>query len=179
MRRSTGQQLRTKSGRCPANKHLINRWSTARRVPRFCLNRISFVSAFEYVDLQDGRLGWCGGRNRMSFAGRTARPAPVLSRRAPPPPPRPAAPPVLSHRDAPYTQFAIQDSRHFGPNPWKILTLPSNCLRIKYIFLGNPALGENLVTWMLAMRTGCTLPHPWDVRGWDSVGRLRVHIIST
>ena len=31
-------------------------------------------------------------------------------------------------KPSPYTQFAIQDSCLFGPNPWKILALPSNCL---------------------------------------------------
>ena len=31
-------------------------------------------------------------------------------------------------RLAEYTQFAIQDSGLFGPNPWKILAPPSNYL---------------------------------------------------
>ena len=55
-----------------------------------------------------------------------------------------------------YTQFAIQDSRLFGPNPWKIVAPPSNYLSKKR-FLGNPILGTNLGSRILAMRTGCIL----------------------
>ena len=62
-----------------------------------------------------------------------------------------------------YTQFAIQDSRLFGPNPWKILAPPSNYLSTKR-FLGNPTLGTNLGSRILAMRTGC--------RDWGASVRL-------
>ena len=41
-------------------------------------------------------------------------------------------------RDIPYTQFAIQDSGLFGPNPWKILAPPSNYLSKKVSGQPNP-----------------------------------------
>ena len=37
-----------------------------------------------------------------------------------------------------YTQFAIQDSRLFGPNPLKILAPPSNCLSKKGLWATQP-----------------------------------------
>ena len=37
-----------------------------------------------------------------------------------------------------YTQFAIQDSRLFGPNPWKVLAPPSNYLSKKVSGQPNP-----------------------------------------
>ena len=40
-----------------------------------------------------------------------------------------------------YTQFAIQDSRLFGPNPWENLSAAVK-LPIKKRFLGNPTLGR-------------------------------------
>ena len=36
--------------------------------------------------------------------------------------------PMGPRRRDPYTQFAIQDSGLFGPDPWKILAPPSNYL---------------------------------------------------
>ena len=59
----------------------------------------------------------------------------------------------------PYTQSASQDSGLFGPNPWKKYwkTLAHLSKYLSNIFvLGNPTLGENLVTWILVMRAGCT-----------------------
>ena len=37
-----------------------------------------------------------------------------------------------------YTQFAIQDSRLFGPNPWKILAPPSNYLSTNKFWATQP-----------------------------------------
>ena len=37
-----------------------------------------------------------------------------------------------------YTQFAIQDSRLFGPNPWKILAPPSSYLSKKGFWATQP-----------------------------------------
>ena len=54
-----------------------------------------------------------------------------------------------------YTQFAIQDSRLFGPNPWGNLSAAVK-LPIKQRILGNPTLGTNLGQRILAMRTGCS-----------------------
>ena len=50
-----------------------------------------------------------------------------------------------------YTQSPLQDSRLFGPRPWKILatTYETNG------FLSNPDPGENLVRRNLVMETGC------------------------
>ena len=55
-------------------------------------------------------------------------------------------------------------------NPWKVLAHPSKYLSNIFV-LGNPTLGENLVTWILVMRTGCTASPPiksFDFRGFDS-----------
>ena len=51
-----------------------------------------------------------------------------------------------------YTRSPLEDSRLFGPSPWKILAL------IVYTngFLSNPAPGENLESGNLVMETGCT-----------------------
>ena len=51
-----------------------------------------------------------------------------------------------------YTQSPLQDSRLFGPRPWKVLaaTYETNG------FLSNPDPGENLVMENLAMETGCS-----------------------
>ena len=51
-----------------------------------------------------------------------------------------------------YTRSPLQDSRLFGPSPWKILatTYETNG------FLSNPASGENLESGNLVMETGCT-----------------------
>ena len=54
-----------------------------------------------------------------------------------------------------YTRSPLQDSRLFGPRPWKILAA-TNQKR----FLSNPGPGENLVSGNLVMETGCTnQPH--------------------
>ena len=47
-----------------------------------------------------------------------------------------------------YTRSPLQDSRLFGPSPWKILAATYE----KQRFLSNPAPGENLV-----METGCII----------------------
>ena len=51
-----------------------------------------------------------------------------------------------------YTRSPLQDSRLFGPSPWKVLaaTYETNG------FLSNPDPGENLVSGNLLMETGCT-----------------------
>ena len=46
----------------------------------------------------------------------------------------------------------LQDSRLFGPRPWKILATTYD----KKGFLSNPDPGENLVSGNLVMETGCT-----------------------
>ena len=50
-----------------------------------------------------------------------------------------------------YTRSPLQDSRLFGPRPWKILaaTYETNG------FLSNPAPGEHLLSGNLVMETGC------------------------
>ena len=51
-----------------------------------------------------------------------------------------------------YTRSPLEDSRLFGPSPWKILR---HYLRTNG-FLSNPASGENLLSGNLVMETGCT-----------------------
>ena len=51
-----------------------------------------------------------------------------------------------------YTRSPLQDSRLFGPSPWKILAL----IVLKNGFLSNPAPGENLESGNLVMETGCS-----------------------
>ena len=57
-----------------------------------------------------------------------------------------------------YTQFAIQDSGLFGPNPWKILAPPSNYLS-KEGFWATQPLEQILVAEFLLCELG--------VRGFD------------
>ena len=45
---------------------------------------------------------------------------------------------LISRQQGRYTQFAIQDSRLFGPNPWKILAPPSNYLSTKGFWAAQP-----------------------------------------
>ena len=52
-----------------------------------------------------------------------------------------------------YTQFAIQDSRLFGPNPWKILAPPSNYLSTKGFWATQP-LEQILVAEILLCELG-------------------------
>ena len=52
-----------------------------------------------------------------------------------------------------YTRSPLQDSRLFGPSPWKVLATTYD----KNRFLSNPAPGENLPSGNLVMETGCTL----------------------
>ena len=54
----------------------------------------------------------------------------------------------------PYTRSPLQDSRLFGPRPWKILAVTYE----KQRFMSNPDPGENLVMENLVMETGCTTP---------------------
>ena len=55
-----------------------------------------------------------------------------------------------------YTQFAIQDSCLFGPNPWKILAPPSNYLS-KNDFWATQPLEQILVAEFLLCELGVTL----------------------
>ena len=57
-----------------------------------------------------------------------------------------------SSRDDEYTRSPLQDSRLFGPSPWKILAATN-----EKTYLSNPAPGENLVSGNLVMETGCML----------------------
>ena len=50
-----------------------------------------------------------------------------------------------------HTRSPLQDSRLFGPSPWKILATAYEQKRL----LSNPAPGENLVSGNLVMQTGC------------------------
>ena len=50
-----------------------------------------------------------------------------------------------------YARSPLQDSRLFGPSPWKILALIVKTNG----FLSNPAPGENLESGNLGMETGC------------------------
>ena len=58
-----------------------------------------------------------------------------------------------------YVHYAIrifqqlQDSRLFGPRPWKILATTNDKKRL----LSNPDPGENPVSGNLVMETGCIL----------------------
>ena len=52
-----------------------------------------------------------------------------------------------------YTWSPLEDSRLFGPSPWKVLATTYEQKR----FLSNPAPGENLLSGNLVMETGCTL----------------------
>ena len=56
-------------------------------------------------------------------------------------------------RFGPYTRSPLQDSRLFGPSPWKIL---ATTYYKKQRCLSNPAPGENLESGNLVMETGCT-----------------------
>ena len=56
---------------------------------------------------------------------------------------------ILSSRASP-----LQDSRLFGPGPWKILATTYD----KQRFLSNPAPGENLLSGNLVKETGCIAP---------------------
>ena len=84
--RSTCQQPGTKSGRRPANKPVINRSSTARRVSRFGLHGISYVHASGETS-RTVVFGDLGVGNERSCPERTATP------RIRPAPPCPAQPP--------------------------------------------------------------------------------------
>ena len=56
-----------------------------------------------------------------------------------------------------YTRSPLEDSRLFGPSPWKILATTYD----KNIFLSNPAPGENLLSGNLVMEIGrMCLPDP-------------------
>ena len=50
-----------------------------------------------------------------------------------------------------YTRSPLQDSRLFGPRPWKILATTYE----KQRFPSNPDPGESLVMENLVMETGC------------------------
>ena len=54
-------------------------------------------------------------------------------------------------RNWPHTRSPLQDSRLFGPRPWKILAATN-----EKTYLSNPDPGENLVSGNLVMETGCT-----------------------
>ena len=54
-----------------------------------------------------------------------------------------------------YTRSPLEDSRLFGPSPWKILATTYETNR----FLSNPDPGENLLSGNLVMETGCTKAH--------------------
>ena len=71
-----------------------------------------------------------------------------------------------------YTRSPLQDSRLFGPSPWKILATTYE----QKGFLSNPAPGENLVSGNLVMETGCSATRgPLPRRGLPAprVGRRR------
>ena len=51
-----------------------------------------------------------------------------------------------------YTRSPLEDSRLFGPSPWKILAATYEQQR----FLSNPAPGEHLLSGNLVMETGCS-----------------------
>ena len=53
---------------------------------------------------------------------------------------------------AAYTRSPLEDSRLFGPSPWKILAATNE----KY-YLSNPAPGENILSGNLVMETGYTV----------------------
>ena len=63
-----------------------------------------------------------------------------------------------------YTQFAIQDSRLFGPNPWKILAPPSNYLSKKSFWATQP-LEQILDSEFLLCEPGVPeqSPHTWHI----------------
>ena len=54
-------------------------------------------------------------------------------------------------RNEAYIQFASQDSRPSGPNPWKVLAL-----HIKRKCPGHPPLGRNVVQEIRLIRIGCS-----------------------
>ena len=54
-----------------------------------------------------------------------------------------------------YTRSPLEDSRLFGPSPWKI----SSHYLWTNGFLSNPAPGENLLSGNLVMETGCTMQY--------------------
>ena len=60
----------------------------------------------------------------------------------------------LHTRRAPYTRSPLEDSRLFGPSPWKILATTYD-KKWKKRFLSNPAPGENILSGNLVMETGC------------------------
>ena len=65
-----------------------------------------------------------------------------------------------------YTRSPLEDSRLFGPSPWKILAAAN-----EKTYLSNPAPGENLLSGNLVMETGCSnqrdaTPATWSARPW-------------
>ena len=58
-----------------------------------------------------------------------------------------------------YTRSSLEDSRLFGPSPWKVL---SHYLRTNG-FLSSPAPGENLVSGNLVMETGCNYSYSYMI----------------
>ena len=49
------------------------------------------------------------------------------------------------------TRSLLEDSRLFGPSPWKVLAATYDKQKI----LSNPAFGENILRGNLVMETGC------------------------
>ena len=62
----------------------------------------------------------------------------------------------------PYTRSPLEDSRLFGPSPWKILATTYENTRN----LSNPAPGENLLSGNLVMETGGTPFQPYSACIW-------------
>ena len=57
---------------------------------------------------------------------------------------------ALRNRNA-YTRSQLEDSRLFGPGPWKVLAATN-----EQKYPSNPAPGENIVSGNLVLETGCT-----------------------
>ena len=77
---------------------------------------------------------------------------------------------IILNYNCSYTRSPLEDSRLFGPRPWKILR--------HYIwtngFLSNPAPGENLLSGNIVMETGCTVPWLqriilWYIVTWHTI----------
>ena len=60
---------------------------------------------------------------------------------------------IITHCIVYYTRSPLEDSRLFGPSPWKIVAATYEQLGL----LSNPAPGENLVSGNLVMETECML----------------------
>ena len=86
---------------------------------------------------------------------------------------------MTTYHDICYTRSPLQDSRLFGPRPWKILAATYE----KQRFLSNPDPDENLVRGNLVMETGCNtniclLLHTYITLHYITLHYITLHYIT-